>query len=238
MPISPSQRERGWLQQPLLRLWLYATPVPPVIDLNVRKSSSANGGPVVAGDTITYTMVITSSNAITQTGLSISDTLPAGTSYVPNSLRITGYYTFTARMIFRQERFIQAALVGAATGSGKMMMKPPKRHGKIFAFLSCPNLNSNCLVFEGSPSIANTIRRDVDLSNSITATFSVIGVGNPTVRTVTLAMADSTGGVVQQTRATHQLLRKTVSVGIPSQFYISTARLRATGSAGVVSYNP
>jgi hypothetical protein len=140
-------------------------------------------------------------------------------------------------MIFRQERIYSGGSGWSSNWVEENDDGSPTT-GKIFAFLSCPNLNSNCLVFEGSPSIANTIRRDVDLSNSITATFSVIGVGNPTVRTVTLAMADSTGGVVQQTlgQLTSSTLQ-TVSVGIPSQFYISTARLRATGSAGVVSYN-
>ncbi|MEI2728791.1 MAG: SdrD B-like domain-containing protein [Candidatus Nanopelagicales bacterium] len=215
----------------------FTPPVPPVIDLNVRKSSSANGGPVVAGDTITYTMVITSSSAITQTGLSISDTLPAGTSYVPNSLRVTGYYTFTAR-----DDFSAGANYSGGSGWSSNWVEEnddgSPTTGKIFAFLSCPTLNSNCLAFEANPTIANTIRRDVDLSNSITATFSVVGVGNPPVRTVTLAMADSTGGVVQQTlgQLTNSTLQ-TISVGIPSQFYISTARLRATGAAGSVSYN-
>ncbi len=84
-----------------------ATPVgyvPPPI--TVDKRSSAAGGNVAPGETITYTIEITNNTAVTQTGLEVTDPLPTGTSYVTGSaqvsspvFRVTEYYlspgTFT-----------------------------------------------------------------------------------------------------------------------------------------------
>lgn len=46
-------------------------------------------GMVVAGDVLTYTIVLSNNQATPITGLTISDTVPANTSYVTNSLAIT-----------------------------------------------------------------------------------------------------------------------------------------------------
>ncbi len=56
-----------------------------VSNLVVQKSSSAGGNPVSPGDMITYTIVITNTGSVAETGLVVSDTLPVGTSYVSGS---------------------------------------------------------------------------------------------------------------------------------------------------------
>jgi uncharacterized repeat protein (TIGR01451 family) len=58
--------------------------------LSISKLSSA-GGTVVPGQTINYTIVVRNNTASQQTGIAISDTLPAGTTYVAQSTVATGY---------------------------------------------------------------------------------------------------------------------------------------------------
>ncbi len=59
-----------------------------ISDLEVSKSSSISGN-VSPGDTIDYTMVITNSGSIFQNNIVVSDTLPAGTTYVAASTVVT-----------------------------------------------------------------------------------------------------------------------------------------------------
>jgi uncharacterized repeat protein (TIGR01451 family) len=71
---------------------------PPV---SVRKVSSANGS-VLPGQTITYTVTITNNSGATQTGITVDDPLPPGTTYVAgtsqirapigNGIRVTEYF--------------------------------------------------------------------------------------------------------------------------------------------------
>ncbi len=58
--------------------------------LSIAKTSDAVGT-VNPGDTIEYTLVIRNNTASQHTGIVISDTLPAGTTYVANSASATGY---------------------------------------------------------------------------------------------------------------------------------------------------
>ncbi|MBN1811400.1 MAG: carboxypeptidase regulatory-like domain-containing protein [Anaerolineae bacterium] len=58
--------------------------------LEIEKISSA-GGTVNPDDTITYTILITNTGTATQNNIVVSDTLPAGTTYVANSTVVTGY---------------------------------------------------------------------------------------------------------------------------------------------------
>lgn len=54
--------------------------VPIRTDLSLAKSDSAD--PVTAGQTLTYTLTVTNNGPMASTGSSISDPLPAGTSFV------------------------------------------------------------------------------------------------------------------------------------------------------------
>lgn len=57
--------------------------------LTIQKTSlDANGGTLVPGDTISYTIVVSNSGTLTATGGVISDTLPANTSFVAGSLTL------------------------------------------------------------------------------------------------------------------------------------------------------
>ncbi|HEB64309.1 MAG TPA: DUF11 domain-containing protein [Chloroflexi bacterium] len=56
--------------------------------LSVGKSSDA-GGTVAPGDTITYTIVVRNNTGATHENIVVSDTLPAGTTYVANSTQVT-----------------------------------------------------------------------------------------------------------------------------------------------------
>ncbi len=57
--------------------------------LDVTKTSDA-GGPVVQGQTITYTIEVTNNTGATNTNLRLTDTLPAGVTYDPQSTVVTG----------------------------------------------------------------------------------------------------------------------------------------------------
>ncbi len=55
--------------------------------LNINKTAvDANGPPVDVGDIITYTIVVTNDSTILHTNVVITDWIPSGTTYVPNSL--------------------------------------------------------------------------------------------------------------------------------------------------------
>lgn len=63
------------------------------IRLTNKKTSSANGGPVSVGDTITYTVVVTNLGNITHTGLLITDAVPTGASWVSSTVTAPVNYT-------------------------------------------------------------------------------------------------------------------------------------------------
>ena len=72
---------------------------------SIRKVSSANGS-VLPGQTITYTVTITNNSGVTQTGITVDDPLPPGTTYVAGtsqirapvgkSFRVTEYFVDNA----------------------------------------------------------------------------------------------------------------------------------------------
>ncbi|MEM7583364.1 MAG: C25 family cysteine peptidase [Acidobacteriota bacterium] len=73
------------------------------------KTSDAIANEVFEGDTITYTIEAVNTTAVTQTGVDLSDALPAGTSYVPASTQV-------AQQVFRvNEYFIVATDFTGAT---------------------------------------------------------------------------------------------------------------------------
>jgi uncharacterized repeat protein (TIGR01451 family) len=53
----------------------------------VAKTSSA-GGEVTPGQTVTYTVTITNYTGVTQTGVTVNDPMPPGTTFVPGSLQV------------------------------------------------------------------------------------------------------------------------------------------------------
>jgi uncharacterized repeat protein (TIGR01451 family) len=57
-----------------------------VPNLSVDKRTSGGGIPLNAGDTITYTIVVSNPSPATVTGVTISDTIPANTAYVAGSV--------------------------------------------------------------------------------------------------------------------------------------------------------
>lgn len=69
--------------------------------LGVIKTSSANGA-VEPGDTITYSILVSNNSGTTHTGIDLTDTLPADTTYVQGSLNLVapnGYNVATSTMI-------------------------------------------------------------------------------------------------------------------------------------------
>lgn len=78
-------------------------------NLTVTKASSA-GGQVQPGQTVTYTVAVTNNTTTTQTGITVTDTVPTGTTYVAGSARVT-YGTPALRVT---EYFIPA---GSFTGT-------------------------------------------------------------------------------------------------------------------------
>ena len=60
-----------------------------ITDLAMSKVSDADGATVTAGDTVVYTVVITNTGSYVQQNIVLSDTVPAGTTYVAGSAEIT-----------------------------------------------------------------------------------------------------------------------------------------------------
>ncbi len=58
-------------------------------DLDITKTSDA-GGPVVQGQTLTYTLTVQNNSGANHTGIRVTDVLPAGVTYVPQSTVVTG----------------------------------------------------------------------------------------------------------------------------------------------------
>ncbi len=68
------------------------TSILPVFDpfLDVNKTSDVPPEGAIPGDTITYTIVVENTSDTPQNGFTLSDTVPVGTTYVPESTSVTG----------------------------------------------------------------------------------------------------------------------------------------------------
>ncbi len=86
--------------------------VPPLIKVVANKTNDPTGI-VGAGQRITYTIVLTAPTSFTQTNPVISDSLPAGVTFVPGSVSVTGYQTFAV-----SEPFATAAYNGGSGWTG------------------------------------------------------------------------------------------------------------------------
>ena len=73
---------------------------PELAPLDITKEVSPTGS-VPSGATLTYTIVVTNSSAQTQTGVSLTDLLPPGVTYVTNSTQIT--FPVSSNITFRDE---------------------------------------------------------------------------------------------------------------------------------------
>ena len=71
-------------------------PPPGTPQLDINKSSDA-GGFITPGATITYTINVTNTGNVPLTGISVTDSLPAGTAYVANSTQVTAPTRDTVR---------------------------------------------------------------------------------------------------------------------------------------------
>jgi large repetitive protein len=60
--------------------------------LYITKTSSANGGYVSPGQTLTYTITVTNTSGSTWTNVAVDDPLPANTTYVAGSSQVTATY--------------------------------------------------------------------------------------------------------------------------------------------------
>ncbi len=126
-----------------------ATPVgyqPP--PLTFTKTSDAAGHEVFPGQTITYTLSATNTTGTTQTGVTISDPLPAGTTWVPGStqipqsnLRVNEYlilntafsgnsYNLTLAQALAPDYF---AIVQGSDGDGSSQRGPDENYASLTA---------------------------------------------------------------------------------------------------------
>jgi uncharacterized repeat protein (TIGR01451 family) len=69
----------------------------PQSDFTVTKTASPSGT-VSPGQTITYTITVTNNSSTTQTGINVTDPLPANTTYVNGSALVTGYTSGTVTL--------------------------------------------------------------------------------------------------------------------------------------------
>ena len=149
--------------------------------LEIEKISSA-GGSVDPGDTITYTIVITNTGTATQNNIVVSDTLPAGTSYVDDSTVVNGWgltgSTYTYLDTFNPASYSNTNQ-GTATWSGSWD-ETGDNDSPASGTISINNyrLRFNNLDYD-------TIERAVDLSSATAVTLTLdwerVG-GNESVR--------------------------------------------------------
>jgi uncharacterized repeat protein (TIGR01451 family) len=78
--------------------------------LTIAKTSSA-GGTALPGQTITYTVSVTNNTAVTQTGITLTDAVPAGTTYVPGSAQVA----WGTPAIRATEYYVPAGAFGGTT---------------------------------------------------------------------------------------------------------------------------
>ncbi len=63
-------------------------PIPDALDMN-KTAEDLNGAPLYPGDEIAYTVVVTNLLGIDQTGVVVTDAIPAGATYVPGSAQVS-----------------------------------------------------------------------------------------------------------------------------------------------------
>lgn len=85
--------QRGWITESALDLPAAVPANMPLLQgapvLTITKSSTNEGGaPLLPGERITYTIIISNSGDLTATNVVISDTIPANTTFIPESLEL------------------------------------------------------------------------------------------------------------------------------------------------------
>ncbi|MBT8193302.1 MAG: tandem-95 repeat protein [Acidimicrobiia bacterium] len=141
--------------------------------LSVAKSSDV-GGIVLEGDTITYTIDVTNVGGVAQTNVTITDPLPAGTSFVSSQVDTTTTGTF-------RDEFDAVSYAGSNgtepwTGAWQELGEadgPSSGRARVVASTRC--LAANCFRIGGDEvSITGRgVLREADLSAADTATLTL-----------------------------------------------------------------
>ena len=149
--------------------------------VSISKSSDVTAPGAAPGQTITYTIAVTNNTGITQTGVTVSDALPAGTSYVANST--TASVPIAALTdTFRDEfTVIPPGPAGIANGNDgtQNFVAPWQEVGESSGFDNgdiriITHASSNRLRLRDNQNGGEGAERDVDLTNYTSAILTFI----------------------------------------------------------------
>jgi uncharacterized repeat protein (TIGR01451 family) len=148
--------------------------------LVITKTSSA-GGKVAPNGDITYTMTVTNNSGAIQTGITVSDSAPAGTSYKANTTIATGYVPSSFYYLddFQTGTVYNGSGAGsAAWGDNWSELNDSPNGGATTGYIrvvagsaACPSGAGNCLQIR--PYLANLrISRPANMSTCYSGTLS------------------------------------------------------------------
>jgi len=158
---------------------LINTSKPPTADLAISKADSPD--PVTVGNNLTYTITVTNNGPATATGVNVSDTLPAGETFVsvvPSQGSCTGTSTISCAL---------GSLANASLATVTLVVTPTQTGGisntaSVAANEFDPNLNNN------SDTQVTTVNAAPSADLSITKSDSPdpVTVGNNLTYTITV----------------------------------------------------
>ncbi len=147
--------------------------VPQPLPLRISKSSSAAGGLVDMGDTITYTMIVTNIGSTTQTTVSVTDPLPSGVVYAAGTASVTAPQNVNADVLDQFNNRSYGNNDGSESWSGSWVES--EGDGPLVGNLlvEFDNVRGGTYTFHFAGA-TNSMTRSANLSGSTNATLSFI----------------------------------------------------------------
>ena len=139
--------------------------------LSISKTSSA-GGAVNPGDTINYTIVVRNNTAARQTGIAITDALPAGTTYVAQSTVVSGYTNLTYLDQFETTAFNNSDGTASWTGASWVETNDDGIAGTGVIQINGTNTPGWARFNSNDTTTTYALTRPTNLANAIAATLS------------------------------------------------------------------
>jgi len=207
------------------------TTVNPAIDLALSKTDSPD--PVIIGNNLTYTINVTNSGSISATGVTVTDTLPAGVTLVSASASqgtCSGTATITCTL----------GTLNAAASAGVTIVVKPTAAGLLTNSASVSAVETDSNSANNSASATTTVNPSVDLVLTKTDSPDPVTAGNNLTYAINVSnngASSATGVTVTDTLpAGVTLVSASTSQGICSGTATITCTLgtlNATANAGV-----
>ncbi|MCE7987251.1 MAG: Cna B-type domain-containing protein [Caldilinea sp. CFX5] len=167
--------------------------IAPAIKLGIDKQNSPTGV-VLPGSTINYTVVLTGSNSTVQTNPTLSDAIPAGTTFVGGSGTLRGYQPTTFTNV-TSDNFSTSNYAGGSGWSDAAWTEIGESDGiaagnirVVTGAVNCPAPTASPCLAVAAAAIGRGIERGVNLAGAVSAVVKI--AVDPGAGSVQVSMMD------------------------------------------------